>query len=142
MIVYIAVDDENGMMFNNRRQSQDRIMRQNMLKDCGDSKLWIAEYSRKLFTPIDDSEFPCNIVVNDEFLSLAEENDYCFVENQSITEWADKIDTLVLYKWNKSYPADFYFDPAVLTNMKRFAVSKFTGSSHDKITKEVWKRAK
>lgn len=142
MVLYIALDDENGMMFNNRRQSQDRIMRQNMLKDCGDSKLWIAEYSKKLFLLEDGITLPPNIVVDDDFLNKAEENDHCFVENCSITPWVDKIHTLVLYKWNRLYPADMYFDTSILdANWRKFSVNKFQGSSHDKITKEVWKRA-
>lgn len=141
MIVYIALDDENGMMFNHRRQSQDRIMRQHMLKDCGDATLWIAEYSKKLFLEQDGVSLLDNIMVDDEFLDKAASNDHCFVENRSLTPYMDKVDTLVIFKWNRLYPADMYFDPSVLnTNWKKFAVSKFKGSSHDKITKEVWKR--
>lgn len=142
MVVYIAVDKDNGMLFNNRRQSQDRVMRANMLKDCSDSKLWMNEYSGKLFVPNDGSDFPSNVVVDNDFLSKAGENDSCFVENCSINEWMDKIDTIVLYKWNRNYPGDFFFDMSVLdSSWKRFAVNKFAGSSHEKITKEVWKRA-
>lgn len=141
MVVYIALDDDNGMMFNNRRQSQDRVMRQNMLKDCGESTLWIAEYSKKLFLAQDGTGLPPNIMVDDDFLDKAGANDYCFVENRSLVPYMNKIDTLVIFKWNCDYPDDFYFDSSVLdANWKKFAVSKFKGSSHDKITKEVWKR--
>ncbi len=31
MIVCVAVDDNRGMMFNNRRQSQDKILRKYLL---------------------------------------------------------------------------------------------------------------
>ena len=141
MIVYIAVDDTNGMMFNHRRQSQDRIMRQNMLKDCADSTLWIGEYSRRIFSDENGNLIADNIVVDDDFLSKAGENDHCFSETTDITPWMDKIDTLVLYKWNKRYPADTYFDTSLLdTNWKKFSLNHFKGSSHDKIFKEVWKR--
>ena len=141
MVVYIALDDKNGMMFNKRRQSQDRIMRENMLKFCADSKLWIAEYSRKLFLPQDGGEFPSNIIVDNDFLSKAGANDHCFVENDNLSQWMDKIDSLVIYKWNRMYPSDFRFDSSVLNEQfKKFSVTEFTGSSHDKITREVWKR--
>ena len=30
MIIMVCVDDNNGMMFNKRRQSQDRVLRQRM----------------------------------------------------------------------------------------------------------------
>ena len=36
MIVMVCVDDKNGMMFNKRRQSQDRVLRQHMLELAGD----------------------------------------------------------------------------------------------------------
>ncbi len=142
MVIYIAIDKNNGMMFNNRRQSQDRVMRQQMLDDCQGATLWIHEYSKKLFMPNDDSDFPSNVMVDNDFLSKAGEADACFVENCSIEEWMDKIDKVVLFKWNREYPADFYFDMSLLdNNWKKFSVNKFVGSSHDKITKEVWKRA-
>ena len=142
MVVYIAVDKNNGMMFNNRRQSQDRIMRQQMLDDCEGRTLWIHEYSKKLFVPNDGSDFPTNIIVDNDFLNKAGEEDGCFVENCNIAEWMDKVDKVVLFKWNREYPADFFFDISLLdNNWKKFSVNKFVGSSHDKIIKEVWKRA-
>ena len=142
MIVYIAVDQKNGMMFNHRRQSQDRIMRENMLKDCAGSPLWMNSYSKKLFIPEENALLPPHLVVDDDFLSKAVADTHCFVENCSLTEWKDNIDSIILYKWKKQYPADFYFDTSVLDGMKRFSVTKFPGSSHDVIIKEVWKREK
>ena len=142
MIVYIAIDDANGMMFNRRRQSQDRIMRENMLKDAAQSRLWISEFSKKLFFDETGVVTPSNVVVDNDFLDKADSSDCCFVENCDITPWIDKIDTLVLYKWNRQYPADMYFDTNLLdANWRKFSVNHFKGSSHSKITKEVWKRA-
>ena len=37
------------MMFNNRRQSRDRVLIDNMIKMVGDDKLYIAPYSEGLF---------------------------------------------------------------------------------------------
>lgn len=141
MVVYITLDKNNGMMFNNRRQSQDRIMRKNMLKHCNGSKLWITQYSQMLFDQQEDSEIPANIVVDDDFLNKAASDDHCFIENDSLSAWIDRIDTLVIYKWNRDYPADFYFDFSILDgHWKKFSVNDFKGSSHNKITREVWKR--
>ena len=141
MKVYIAVDKKNGLVFNNRRHSHDRIMRENMLKDCGDAKLWIAEYSRRIFTPTDGSAMPDNIIIDNDCLDKAGPDDCCFVENISPVRWYEKINTFVIYHWNTTYPADVYFDLS-LENLgwKRFSSNDFKGSSHDKITKEVWKR--
>lgn len=141
MIVYIAVDDENGMLFNNRRQSQDRIMRENMLQDCVDSKLWVAEYSKKFFVDENGNITQPNVMIDNNYLALAGENDGCYVEKEDISPYIDKIDTIVLYKWNVRYPADTYFNISLLdSNWKKHSLNHFKGSSHDKIYKEVWKR--
>ena len=141
MVVYITIDNNNGLMFNNRRQSQDRIMRENMLEHCCEATLWISEYSRKLFTPQDGTEMPSNIMVDDDFWNKAGSLDHCFVEKDNLSKHIDKIDTLVIYKWNRNYPGDLYFDFSILdSNWKCSSISDFVGSSHDKINKEVWKR--
>lgn len=141
MIVYIAVDDENGMLFNNRRQSQDRVMRENMLQDCVGSKLWVAEYSKKFFVDENGNITQPNVMIDNNYLALAGENDGCYVEKEDISPYIDKIDTIVLYKWNVRYPADTYFNISLLdSNWKKHSLNHFKGSSHDKIYKEVWKR--
>ena len=141
MTVYIAIDDENGMLFNNRRQSQDRILRANMMEDCKDTKLWISQYSKKFFVDENGNITPSNVVIDDNYLALAGENDCCYVEKEDITPYINKIDTIVLYKWNVAYPADTYFNISLLdSNWKKHSTNYFKGSSHDKIYKEVWKR--
>ena len=47
MIVMVCVDDKNGMMFNKRRQSQDRVLRQRMLELAGEKKLPVMIHSRE-----------------------------------------------------------------------------------------------
>ena len=41
MIVAVCVDDKNGMMFNKRRQSQDRIQRQHLRKLAEGRMIWM-----------------------------------------------------------------------------------------------------
>ena len=45
MIVIVAVDDRNGMMFNRRRQSQDRVLREHILDMTVGKKLWMNHYT-------------------------------------------------------------------------------------------------
>lgn len=40
MIIIACTDDNQGMLFNHRRQSQDRVQRQRMLQRTGGAKLW------------------------------------------------------------------------------------------------------
>lgn len=133
MIVYITVDDENGLMFNERRQSQDRILRADILADCSGDKLWMHSYSAPLFETESGEQF----IIDDAFLDKAGEADHCFVETDGLAQYEDKISKLVLYKWNRLYPADLYFE-IDLNNWKLVSTTEFVGSSHDKITKEVW----
>jgi len=133
MIVCVAVDDKNGMMFNKRRQSQDRILREHMLKECEGSVLWMNEYTAKQF---DDCMTP-NIVIDNDLLKKAGEGDYCFVENLSLEEIESQIQKIILFKWNRVYPADWYFD-TLLRDWVLTETEEFAGSSHKLITKEVW----
>ena len=49
MILIVCVDDHNGMMFNHRRQSQDRILRGDILELAEGKILWMDAYSKKQF---------------------------------------------------------------------------------------------
>lgn len=135
MIVIACLDDAFGMMFNNRRQSKDRIVREHILEHIGDGKLWMNAYTKKQFVDCDQE----NIVVDEAFLEKAEAGEFCFVENVDITPYIERIEKLILFKWNRSYPGDFFFPMQLFSS--RWTVSKieeFVGYSHEKITKEVY----
>ena len=123
MTVIVCLDNANGMMFNHRRQSRDANVVKDILKTINGTSLLIAPYSEPLF-----SQAECSVSISDSFLTDADANDYCFVENTSVAEFKEKISKLVIYKWNRDYPADFYFD------------IDYGGTSHEKITKEVYVR--
>ena len=50
MKLIVCLDDNNGMMFNKRRQSRDRLLIENMLELCKGERLYTNEYSGKLFS--------------------------------------------------------------------------------------------
>lgn len=134
MIVIICIDEKNGLMFNNRRQSQDRNLRNILLREIGKRKLWMNEYSFKQFNETGQSSQIC---VCEDFLQKAKKNEFCFVENSDITPFLFYIEGIILFKWNRNYPADVYFK----TDISAWDFIKsldFIGSSHDKITMEVY----
>lgn len=53
MVLIVCVDDHNGMMFNHRRQSQDRVLRADILELTDGKKLWMNAYSEKQFAESD-----------------------------------------------------------------------------------------
>jgi hypothetical protein len=107
-----------------------------MIQEIGDAPLWMNSYSEKQFVEITKE----NLTVCEEFLDLAREGEYCFVENLSLLNCEKQIEQVILYHWNRNYPADFYFD-FDLTDWKIISQEEFAGSSHEKITKEIYVRA-
>ncbi len=133
MIVAVCVDDRNGMLFHRRRQSQDRALREDILSRCS-GPLHMDGYSAKLFADHAD-----RICVDEEFLSGAQAGEWCFVEDRPLTPWAEKIEKLVVYRWNRAYPADVHLD----LKLELFALEDrqdFPGTSHDAITREIYHR--
>lgn len=130
MKVFICVDNDNGMLFNNRRQSRDlKVVEKAM--EISQSNLLITEFSSKLF-----GEF--NIVVNNDMLDMATEQEFCFVENKDISPYIYKIDKIYIFKWNRRYPSDFIFDCSMLNDFQMIHTEDFEGNSHEKITLEIW----
>ena len=133
MIIITCVDNRMGMLFNHRRQSQDRILREHILKQTGNAKLLMNSYSANQF----DETAPIHI--DENFLSNAAPVDICFVENCAIAPFESLITRIVLYKWNRNYPADRYFDiPLAEHGWQLISTNDFKGSSHEKITEEVY----
>ena len=136
MKLIVCMDNQSGMAFNNRRQSKDREVRRDMLSYVRPHKLWMNTYSRQQFGS--GKEYP-QICVNDHFPAVAGPDDYCFLEspNYLINEYA--VTEIVIYNWNRLYPADvffqFNFEGWVLDSVK-----EFVGFSHDNIKREVWKK--
>lgn len=125
MKLIVCLDDNNGMMFNNRRQSRDKILIENVLEFCKGEKLYTNEYSAKLFP-----ENAVEICENPE-------NGYCFAENFTVDE--NDIEEIIVYKWNRVYPADVQFN----IDLKKWNLAEtvdFAGSSHEKITRERYVR--
>ena len=131
MNIIVCLDDKNGMMFNKRRQSQDRVLRQHMLELAGDKKLWMNAYSRKQFSKEDENR----IAVAENGFQNIRSGEYCFLEDEDPAQYTEQIEELILFHWNRIYPADF-FCTLDLSEWKRKTTEEFAGCSHEKITQE------
>ena len=133
MKVYLCVDDNNGMMFNHRRQSRDSVVIQDIIKSSTGFPVFISPYSSSLFAEYDQK------IVSDDFLFLAGPDDPCFVEDRPLAPFEKEITELTVYHWNRSYPADVKLDLNLTnSNYKLLSVEELVGTSHEKITKEVY----
>ncbi len=135
MILAVCVDDKGGMLFNRRRQSQDRLLRQNLLEEAAGRAVWMNAYSYKQFAPA-----PENVRCAEDFFTQAGEGEFCFFEDEDPAPWLAKAEEVILYCWNRAYPADrrFFLPQKGWTPARR---EDFPGSSHERITKEVFLRA-
>lgn len=196
MKLILCVDVDNGMTFNDRRQSRDREVIKDIARYVGDGRIIISEYSRILFGSVKgnvvvfdfEKEESDNILlesdkanvlvsdfekeemndivfdadkneneINDDNLKYKndkndkndktdifdkiDEQDVYFiekVEHLNKINW-NKIDELILYRWDKKYPTDcsFYVDN---DKFRLNNILEFQGFSHDKITREVYEK--
>ncbi len=124
--VIITLDDKNGRTLFGKRLSKDRLLIQDMITSCG--CICASPYTAALFTDKDKIISPIpEDIPEDAFL---------FLETEEIPSSAD---TMIAYRWNRHYPSDSKYDPEG-NGWKMVSSSEFPGYSHEKITKEVYKR--
>jgi len=105
-----------GILFNNRRQSRDRRIIEDIIKETG-GNIFMDDYSLPMF------------------LEYKEISDNYFAERN-----CPKLPEMVtVYNWNRKYPADVYL-PIDLTQYELLEETEFPGYSHEKITKQFYKR--
>ena len=134
MTLIVCVDDELGMAFGGRRQSRDRALCGNMIAFAAGRTLRMAPRSARLF-----EELGGNILAEEGCVQSAGADECCFVEFEPAGGLARRADTLVLYRWNRRYPANLYFD-VPLTDWRLTQRTEFPGTSHETITREVYVR--
>lgn len=127
----VCLDDKNGMLFNNRRQSRDRVVTEDIICNLADEKLLINEFSAKLF-----AEYGSKIELTDAPIK----NRFFFAENLDLSAFETDISQIVVYRWNRIYPADFVCN----IDFSKYNVDsqvEFAGNSHEKITKITYIKA-
>lgn len=130
MTLICCVDDALGLAFASRRQSRDSAVCRDIAALAAAAPVSMLPYSAALFKGLD-----INIVPQET------EAEFCFLELSSPASVAGKADRLVLYRWNRRYPADVYFD-VPLSGWLLAESKEFQGSSHEKISREVYIREK
>jgi hypothetical protein len=133
--VAVCVDDGQGILLFGKRQSRDRVLVSEFVESNSDKKIYIAPFSKLLF-----EQYP-NVFVADDPFSTAEDGSAIFIENIRIEDNLDSVSTLIIYRWNRKYPSDVKFNVDPLKcGFKLKSSIDFKGSSHEKITKEIYER--
>lgn len=133
MKIALCVEKSGGMLFNNRRVSQDSVVREKLLELAGEGGLYLNAYSAKQFENAEQ------LHISEDFFSTATEETLCFVENTPID--MEKVSQVCLFKWNRDYPADTFFDHDLnALSFRKIKTQEFPGTSHKKITLEIYRR--
>jgi hypothetical protein len=134
MNLVLCLDDKNGMLFCGRRQSKDQYLRQQLLQLAQPNDLWMNGLSAKQFQEGDA------IRVQENFLDLAPQGQWCFVENMDVLPYKEQIEQIAIYRWNRLYPSDVKFPvDAFSGNWQLVSTRTFPGYSHDEITEEIYR---
>lgn len=141
MTCVICLGDRDGVMFNQRRVSRDAAVTGRILKIAAEhGPLNITPYTLRLLPQ--ENTPSCVVHICDH--PAAEEKGTCWVEDTIGELRPDTAaDRLILFHWNRAYPADSLFDrEAFFSGDKWELVSQeeFPGKSHEKITMEVYRR--
>ncbi len=134
MRIIVCLDNKSGMLFNERRQSRDRMVIEDMLASYPGEKIYMNSFSKSLFL-----KYPEQIEVEEDFLKHLSEDEVGFVENLLLKPYEKNIKSLIIYKWNRDYPADRYLD-IPLDEWELTSTVEFAGYSHEQITKETYSR--
>lgn len=132
MILIACVDERMGMAFNRRRQSRDKAVYADIA--AANTRIWLSPRSSMLF-----EGFDADICADEDFAQKAFSGEFCFVEFAPPAKFESRVEKIILYHWNRSYPADTKFDIPLDSWLLESTV-EFPGSSHEKITKEVYTR--
>ncbi|MBR3836889.1 MAG: hypothetical protein IKJ74_01975 [Clostridia bacterium] len=129
MTLILCLDEKNGMLFGGKRQSRDGALIQRLCGKIGGARLLVTPYSRALF-PDEARVIPC-----DRPETEARKGDFYFVEDGTLPQ--EGVSRIILYRWNRRYPGTRFFDPA-LWRLKLLEKEDFAGTSHERITEEIY----
>lgn len=133
MTLILCLDDNDGMLFNGRRQSADSVLCRHVEEFAGEGRLLMNAYSAKLFSSD-------KVTVSEAPIQDAVDGDCCFIENLDVTPYLKNAERLLIYRWNRIYPSDVKFPADGRLGWKLRNSVEFSGSSHDRITQEVYVR--
>lgn len=128
MEIIVCLDNSDGMLFNHRRQSKDREVIEDIEREVEYDLIKIDEFSVDLFSGE-------NFWILED---VSKKKGIYFVENKSLKEYENDIEKLIIYRWNRDYPADAYLDIDYKSNFKLIETYDFKGYSHERITKEIY----
>lgn len=137
MNIIICLDKNNGTFFNGRRQSLDREIIKKIALIVNNKTIGMSPYSAELFDTVKNISIHKH--VDAHYMDRAENLDYCFVEGESLKQYIKEINTILVFRWDKVYPADRYLDISLADFTPVYEMG-FHGNSHKLIIMEMYKK--
>lgn len=163
----VCLDQEDGLLFNGRRQSRDRVVTEKILSMTEGKPLWMSAYSRRIF-PEDAPVCVAEDLVG-KLAELAEparkdveqvesaqeelerekaaqkesgqqsgEATFCLIE-EAVNLETENIDEWIVFRWKRVYPADVFLKfPA--DGWEKELIETFAGYSHEEIDLERYRK--
>ena len=126
MTVILWAGKNGEMMFNRRRCSRDREVIGDILTMYDVSRICVSAYSSSLFEGAR--------VISD----LSDAEGVLFLEDFSLLSALERAEKLIVYRFDRVYPADVRLE--IPQDFRLVESKEFAGSSHEKITREVYER--
>lgn len=95
MKIIIYLDNNNSLIFNNHRQSQESKVIEDIFEIIDSANLYIKNFSANLFANR-------NVIKYNDFLEKYPTNACCFIENIDLEKYIDKINQ-IFQKTDKKY---------------------------------------
>lgn len=132
MNIVVCVEDKGGIAFNKRRLSRDKKVIEDLQKLLNGKNLYIRPESKDLF--VDAANL--NIKTTDSPDKISD--GFFFADKEDPTVLYKSGDTVVIYRWNRRYPADIFFGMEQKGQLPQLRETvDFEGNSHEKITREI-----
>ena len=163
----VCLDQEDGLLFNGRRQSRDRVVTEKILSMTEGKPLWMSAYSRRIF-PEDapvcvaedlmgkleelaeparkdaeqvesaQEELEREKAAQKESGQQSGEATFCLIE-EAVNLETENIDEWIVFRWKRVYPADVFLKfPA--DDWEKELIETFAGYSHEEIDLERYRK--
>lgn len=132
MKLVVCLDENKGIRFFGKRQSQDELQRKNLFELIGNAKLFLTKYSYDLYR-----DFEFNFEIIDENTEIVEDSVFLY-EGEFLERFLPYVDEIIVYFWNRDYPFDETFEEFLNDDWKAREIFEFKGKSHEKITRKIF----
>ena len=145
----VCLDQEDGLLFNGRRQSRDRVVTEKILSMTEGKPLWMSAYSRRIFpedAPVCVAEDLVGKLAEPARKDVAQkepwqqpgEAAFCLIE-EAVNLENEMIDEWIVFRWKRVYPADVFLKfPA--DDWEKELIETFAGYSHEEIDLERYRK--